>query len=213
MRNFLICCFVFPISVFGHGEDKPGPHGGLIRMPGAFHTEVLVIDAGHLDVYLLDEHFENPTVEDSAVSVRMQGARAVDCQPQRTHFACFLRDALPRGGAEVEVRARRLKASGNPVTYRLVPPLSADTGVTSHLKAAGKNLKAAAEDLGSAAKSVDKSLRESTKKGAQKFDSEIQEIQNELNKLSQRLNRAVEGFREEPITPKAEGSGKESKKR
>ena len=44
---------VLSVNLFAHGEDKPGPHGGYIRMPGSFHTEVVKEKAGYR-VYLLD---------------------------------------------------------------------------------------------------------------------------------------------------------------
>ena len=41
-------------NAFAHGEDKAGPHGGFIRMPGAYHTEVVPVSKNQAKVYLLD---------------------------------------------------------------------------------------------------------------------------------------------------------------
>lgn len=37
-------------SSFAHGEGKPGPNGGEIRMPGAFHTEAITVEKNKLKV-------------------------------------------------------------------------------------------------------------------------------------------------------------------
>jgi hypothetical protein len=52
---------------FSHGMDKPGPHGGFVQMPGAFHTEVVPQKDGSLWVYLLDINIAEPSVRDSEV--------------------------------------------------------------------------------------------------------------------------------------------------
>lgn len=59
------------LNLYAHGEDKPGPHGGFIRMPGAFHTEVVKENEGYR-VYLLDINWKNPSVVDSSVSAFIQ---------------------------------------------------------------------------------------------------------------------------------------------
>ena len=45
-----------PGALLAHGTSEPGPHGGEIRMPGAFHVEALAVD-GRLRVYLLKHVF------------------------------------------------------------------------------------------------------------------------------------------------------------
>lgn len=55
-----------PALGLAHGESKPGPHGGEIRMPGTFHVEVVANEEA-LDVYLLDMNFKHPQVADYKV--------------------------------------------------------------------------------------------------------------------------------------------------
>lgn len=38
---FSILFLALTFELFAHGEDHPGPHGGRIQMPGAFHTELI----------------------------------------------------------------------------------------------------------------------------------------------------------------------------
>lgn len=99
-----------------HGEDKPGPHGGEIRMPGAFHTE-LVLDKGGkkgapAKIYLLDIEWKNPVVKDSAVSVAVDEKPAKECKPASDHFTCEL-----GVGTKLTVTAKRAGQQGNAVTY------------------------------------------------------------------------------------------------
>src|SRR5689334_5315876 len=58
---------VAPLAARAHGSNKPGPHGGFVRMPGSFHTEVLDRGNGTFEVYLLDVRIQNAVVENSAV--------------------------------------------------------------------------------------------------------------------------------------------------
>jgi hypothetical protein len=51
-----------------HGMDKPGPHGGFIKMPGSFHTE-LILEEQKAKVWLLDANFENPTIKESSLGL------------------------------------------------------------------------------------------------------------------------------------------------
>ncbi len=65
--------FVFTTQAFGHGEDKPGPNGGFMRMPGVFHTEVVPDKKDQsFHLYLLDIEFKNPTVKDSTVDAHFE---------------------------------------------------------------------------------------------------------------------------------------------
>ena len=48
---FLMAMLVSSILAFAHGEDKPGPHGGHIKMPANFHTEVIASEDGSFHIY------------------------------------------------------------------------------------------------------------------------------------------------------------------
>jgi len=71
--QFALLIFAFATQSFGHGEDKPGPNGGFIRMPGVFHTEVVPDKKDQsFHLYLLDIEFKNPTVKDSSVDAHFE---------------------------------------------------------------------------------------------------------------------------------------------
>lgn len=106
---------VFSTIAFSHGEDKPGPHGGFIKMPGAFHTEVVVVSKHQVKVYLLDMDWKNPTTEKSSVMVNN-----VNCKPDDKAFTCDLgkKVDLHKKG-KLEVKATRQEQQGNMATYEL----------------------------------------------------------------------------------------------
>ncbi|PWG62576.1 hypothetical protein DEM34_11535 [Spiribacter halobius] len=96
-------------AALAHGEAEPGPHGGEIRMPGAFHTEV-VAASGALRVYLLDMQFENPQTAESSVevTVRQQGeTHRVECTAAERAFRCPLPDGVSLNAGALEVSAVR----------------------------------------------------------------------------------------------------------
>lgn len=135
-KPFLLALFVAfalaarPSIARAHGDGKPGPHGGIIRMPGAFHTEVVPGKAGGFDVYVLDVSFANPTTKDVSLGVHFQpgkgAAVGVECSPSGDHFAC----KLPKGAVhgELVVHAKRGGAEGAPASYPvpLVVPKETD---------------------------------------------------------------------------------------
>ncbi len=45
------------------------PNGGFIKMPGAFHTEVVPVGQNKLKVFLLDMNWKNPSILNSNLSV------------------------------------------------------------------------------------------------------------------------------------------------
>lgn len=80
------------IRIFAHGEDSVGPHGGVIRMPGAFHTELKQVDSKTFQLYLLDMEWKDPIVENSKVSVSLvRSGRVVTklkCNVREVFFEC-----------------------------------------------------------------------------------------------------------------------------
>lgn len=98
-----------PALTLAHGSDKPGPHGGEIRMPGAYHVEAVAL-GDSLMVYLLDMRFENPTTRNSAVEVRLhqQGeARKLACEARVDAFRCPLPGKTQLGQGRLEIVSRR----------------------------------------------------------------------------------------------------------
>lgn len=114
---------LFSLQVFAHGEDAPGPHGGHVRMPGAFHTELILDEkTGELHVYLIDIEFKNPTVKDSSVKAEAQNGKSVvnfTCSVMAgNHFSCLPEKKYPLKGKLV-LNATRENAVGNEAVYKL----------------------------------------------------------------------------------------------
>lgn len=75
---------LLPFQVFAHGENKPGPNGGFIQMPGAFHTELILDeDDGSFHLFLLDMNFKNPTAQNSSVQASLDQKKK-----PRVNFKC-----------------------------------------------------------------------------------------------------------------------------
>lgn len=72
-----------------HGMNKLGPNEGYIKMPGAFHTE-LVDKGSKMNVYLLDMSFKNPTVDKSTVKIKYKGNAEAEysCTKSLNYFVC-----------------------------------------------------------------------------------------------------------------------------
>ncbi len=109
--------------VFAHGEDKLGPHGGYIRMPGPFHTEVLALSKFQLKIYLLDIQWQNPTTNDSKIEVKYKKGKVSElakCEPSGLFFNCsFSGNVNLKAKAKIEVIAERGKQKGSVATYEL----------------------------------------------------------------------------------------------
>lgn len=106
---------------FAHGEDKPGPSGGEIRMPGAFHTEAITLEKNKLKVYVLDINWQNPTVEDSSVEATFVGHHKskAKCAKEKDFFVCsFGDDVNLKGKGTLEIQASYKKQKGNTATYK-----------------------------------------------------------------------------------------------
>jgi hypothetical protein len=126
-KNILTAAIiVFTIIASSHGEDKLGPHGGFIKMPGGFHTEAVPITNNQIKIYLLDIEWKNPTIENSSVTVN-----SLPCKPERDVFLCDLggKSDLKKKGI-LNIEATRLGQKGNSASYEL--PLSLPKTKTDH---------------------------------------------------------------------------------
>ena len=108
--------------VYAHGEDKLGPNGGFIRMPGAFHTEVILLGPNKLKVFLLDINWQNPSVANSSlvVSLRKNKSYKAKCEIKENYYICD----FPKGvditlKGELLVEAKRENQKGNQASYEL----------------------------------------------------------------------------------------------
>jgi len=102
-----------------HGEDKLGPHGGLISMPGAFHVELLADSPNLLKVYLLDVEWKNPIVKNSSVKV-FHGANAAKCIKKEDYFVCrFPKEINLFAPGILSVESYRENSKGKNLEYPL----------------------------------------------------------------------------------------------
>ena len=121
--------FLFCTVAFAHGEEKPGPHGGYIRMPGSFHTEIVPDSDTKFKIYLLDINWQSPSVKDSQVDIkfRTKGVNeVVTCQQGVDFFQCQLSKGASLKKGKLSVKAIRQKETGREVFYNL--PLSFESG-------------------------------------------------------------------------------------
>lgn len=99
-----------------HGEDKPGPHGGHIRMPANFHTEVIANKNGSFHVYLLDLQFQNPVVKNSEVKGYVVSEKkrkyALKCAVMnQDHFRCVAGGNIKSGNLVIHAKRSGTTAS------------------------------------------------------------------------------------------------------
>jgi len=93
-RFYIIVLLLFfaASQASAHGGAKLGPNGGYIRMPGAFHTEVVPTEDG-LNVYLLDLDLKNPTTKQTSLEVALRkGSQqtALSCSVASNYYSCRL---------------------------------------------------------------------------------------------------------------------------
>lgn len=130
--------FVFATSIsWAHGEDKPGPSGGHIRMPGGFHIELTLDSQQEAHIFLLDMAFANPTAKDSKVEIKwVAGKKQIPFQcgvMGGNHFHCVPTKKYPLKKGELRVLAIREKAQGQEAVYKLpLPEFKSDTKKSNH---------------------------------------------------------------------------------
>lgn len=121
----LVAMMAFAPDALSHGEDRPGPNGGFIKMPGAFHTEVVLEGKNALKVFLLDMEWKNPSVMNSSVEVsakskNKKSAIKANCTPKDTFLLCqFPKNTDLTKKGSLTVKAQREGAVGNSVDYDL----------------------------------------------------------------------------------------------
>lgn len=108
------------LKAFAHGEDKLGPNGGYLKMPGNFHTEVVPEKNGNFRVYLLDINFKNPQVKNSKITASISSGttKNLSCSPKRDHFLCkTAKTELDKG--TLVISAERSAIKGTEAVYTL----------------------------------------------------------------------------------------------
>jgi hypothetical protein len=115
----LLISFLAMVEAKAHGEDKPGPNGGQIRMPGPYHTEALTKGDG-FQIFLLDLDFKNPMTANSSVKAILDvSGRKIQltCEAHTDHFFCPSKENLKSGVLLIE--STRNSARGNTAKYQL----------------------------------------------------------------------------------------------
>lgn len=115
MLNIIVISFLQ--LAYSHGEEHPGPHGGKIQMPGAFHTEVLS-KKDKVQIFLLDMNFENPTVDNSTLTAYFKAnekKQKLTCDKNTNSFSCHIPKNLAHG--QLILEAMRSGAKGNEAIY------------------------------------------------------------------------------------------------
>ena len=127
----LVLLFIVPSLVWAHGEDKYGPHKGFVRMPGAFHTELVLIGKNRLKVYLLDIEWKNPTNEKSSLEVTYNNQVKALCKPEKDFYSCsFPKSVNLNKKGELKLSASRNEQKGSEALYPL--PLKLEIPDESH---------------------------------------------------------------------------------
>ncbi|MDC0255841.1 hypothetical protein OAK75_13145 [Bacteriovoracales bacterium] len=112
MKLMIVLATLFmTVHLFAHGGNKPGPHGGKIKMPGMFHTELLIKNHHIFRVYLLDMKFENPVIEKSKVQYSFNGSDKVICEPTKSYFLCETKRVI-KGHYTLKLFVKRNKMKG-----------------------------------------------------------------------------------------------------
>lgn len=118
-KAVLLTSLISSSAAFAHGENKPGPHGGGIRMPGAFHTEVVALNSKTLNVYLLDMKFQFPITANSSVDVKFEGTKSSKaiCEKESDYFKCTFDTEVMNTKGKLLVRAIRDNKKGTVANY------------------------------------------------------------------------------------------------
>lgn len=126
MKHFLLltcaALSLYSANLFAHGEDKAGPHGGYVRMPGAFHTEVIKEGKDKLRVYLLDINWKNPSVKDSSVEATIKNGKTttvLSCEKETDSYVCSSKNGTLKLKGQLEILAKREGQVGVAAVYPL----------------------------------------------------------------------------------------------
>lgn len=122
MKILGLCFFFIILNIQAHMESEYGPHKGFIRMPGAFHTEVVQLKDNSFDVYLLDINFKKPMTDNSEIQMTLIQNNTSDsfvCKKLVDRFNCGLLDFKGKLSGKIILKSKRENAVGSEVTYDL----------------------------------------------------------------------------------------------
>lgn len=123
MKKILVVLSLFILNSsrsHAHGEDKMGPNGGFVRMPGAYHTELVPSGKNKLKVYLLDVEWKNPSILRSKLEVTYNENIKAKCEVKTNYYECaFPKSVNLTKKGELKVIAEREGQAGAEVSYPL----------------------------------------------------------------------------------------------
>ncbi|PJE02641.1 MAG: hypothetical protein CK427_07095 [Leptospira sp.] len=114
--------YLWAFSIFAHGENQIGQNGGKIRMPGAYHTEVLDYQGKGFKIYLLDISFKNPYTMNSKVNAKIissKSEKVLKCYSHPDHFYCKGSSSEIDQEGILEIISERNGSKGMAVKYNL----------------------------------------------------------------------------------------------
>lgn len=133
--TLLVGSLLLSSFAIAHGEDKYGPHRGFVRMPGAFHTELVLVDKNKLKVFLLDIQWKNPSVANSKLQVKYNNKTNAECKIQDNFYECvFPKSVNLTKKGELKVTAEREAQKGAEAVYTLPLKLEASSEKKSDMK-------------------------------------------------------------------------------
>lgn len=117
--SILVLIFLSSFRAMSHGEEKPGPHGGNITMPGAYHVELVQVDSKILKAYLLDMNLKESPMNESSIDVTI-GMVSAKCITENDYFICNFPTSVDLNkSGELVVKSMRNKQKGKTVKYLL----------------------------------------------------------------------------------------------
>jgi hypothetical protein len=102
-------------------SDEIGPHGGFLRKPGSFYTEV-ILGAKELKVFLLDRDQKNASTKDSEIKVRYLSKtieHELECRITGQVFRCRLPDSFSSQEGSFFIEAKRENSLRGSAEYQL----------------------------------------------------------------------------------------------
>lgn len=115
-----IFSLLLSFNLFAHGMNKHGPNGGYIRMPGAFHTE-LVDKGAHYNIHILDMGFKPASADGMTISAQYKGEKEimVACEKTKNMFVCAKPDKDTTKYTTVNLSITKNGKATAPASYSL----------------------------------------------------------------------------------------------
>jgi hypothetical protein len=124
--KYLLSIFLvafYSTYIWAHGEDLVGPHGGFIRMPGAYHTEIVPLTKNQIKIYLLDLQWKPVAITGSFLQTLYQGDKSEKsvCEPKdSSYYICsFSENVKLDQKGKLIVNSQFKGQTGNEVLYEL----------------------------------------------------------------------------------------------